>query len=700
MKKYIIEYDKYDELLSILGHEVEHTHYENVATVVVDLTDEEHQALVGAGIRISENQEGKLCSYPADMPYISMDYTDVHINKYLNIDTAKIVGFDGTGVKIALIDTGCQDGNAALANANLIRQDYTGTGVQDSYSHGSKACMVLSQQYSFYNVGLEVKTGMAYGATVYSMKVLPTGTSAAVAAISWCIANGIHIINVSIDFGMGLTNAINAALGAGIIVVCASGNNPLTHIAHPANIKGVICVNGTDCTIAGNPVKGSHLTLDGEPQVTITMYNGGYYEFFAGGTSQSAWQTTGLLAIYKQKYPNLNTEMAINLLRRKALKMDGYTYNLPSTTLNTLLNYETGAGFVSPIGYSKGNPLVMRFADITVIENVLININSKDVNAWNVFFDLPTNGGKFTSVEVVGNDVYLYGGRNINLRNSLFDDNSGGFGLISFVDNNGCVITGGVSCFGANNYESPIVTLTTVILPAITTIDRYFFLACSNLVDIQMPLLTAMYGNNTFQQCTSLSNIYLPSLTTMFGSLNFELCNSLATVNLPSLNAMTDSNFKQCTNLLIVECPSLTTIGMSNFSDCTNLTTVNMPLLLIAGVYSFSNCTSLTTIDMPLLLTLSEGAFSLCSSLKTINLASVLEIGNQALITCTNLKNIYIPSCLNLGASISYDGVFTHINGNLITLTVPTALMTCNTGNPDGDIQYLQANNTVTIVTV
>jgi hypothetical protein len=25
--------------------------------------------------------------------------------------------------------------------------------------------------------------------------------------------------------------------------------------------------------------------------------------------------------------------------------------------------------------------------------------------------------------------------------------------------------------------------------------------------------------------------------------------------------------------------------------------------------------------------------------------------------------------------------------------------MTCNGGNPDGDIQYLQANNTVTIIT-
>jgi len=44
--------------------------------------------------------------------------------------------------------------------------------------------------------------------------------------------------------------------------------------------------------------------------------------------------------------------------------------------------------------------------------------------------------------------------------------------------------------------------------------------------------------------------------------------------------------------------------------------------------------------------------------------------------------------------------VFNYINGNTIDLTIPSSLMTCNGGNPDGDIQYLQTNNTVTITTV
>ena len=50
--------------------------------------------------------------------------------------------------------------------------------------------------------------------------------------------------------------------------------------------------------------------------------------------------------------------------------------------------------------------------------------------------------------------------------------------------------------------------------------------------------------------------------------------------------------------------------------------------------------------------------------------------------------------------TVRLSGVFTGITSNNITLTVPSALMTCNAGNPDGDIQYLQSNNTVTVITV
>jgi len=60
----------------------------------------------------------------------------------------------------------------------------------------------------------------------------------------------------------------------------------------------------------------------------------------------------------------------------------------------------------------------------------------------------------------------------------------------------------------------------------------------------------------------------------------------------------------------------------------------------------------------------------------------------------------YLPSCTNLGDTVLNNNVFNGVTGKTITLTVFASLMTCNSGNPDGDIQYLQANNTVTVVTV
>jgi hypothetical protein len=73
---------------------------------------------------------------------------------------------------------------------------------------------------------------------------------------------------------------------------------------------------------------------------------------------------------------------------------------------------------------------------------------------------------------------------------------------------------------------------------------------------------------------------------------------------------------------------------------------------------------------------------------------------------CTNLTTISLPALSSpngLGGSPGNNNVFLGITGPAIrTLTIPLALMTCNTGStPDGDIQYLIANNpNLTIVTV
>ena len=75
-------------------------------------------------------------------------------------------------------------------------------------------------------------------------------------------------------------------------------------------------------------------------------------------------------------------------------------------------------------------------------------------------------------------------------------------------------------------------------------------------------------------------------------------------------------------------------------------------------------------------------------------------LGEFAFNSCTSLTNIELPVLEQLGQTVSDDNVFLDIAGNTITLTIPNAIMTAQGGGPDGDVQYLQANNTVTIITV
>lgn len=92
-------------------------------------------------------------------------------------------------------------------------------------------------------------------------------------------------------------------------------------------------------------------------------------------------------------------------------------------------------------------------------------------------------------------------------------------------------------------------------------------------------------------------------------------------------------------------------------------------------------------------------AFSTIACINFI-LPNVINISPYAFNSVTGVLNINIRSCTNLGGTVGNNNVFNGIAGNTITLTVPSALMTCNSSLPDGDIQYLQSNNTVSIITV
>lgn len=348
MKKYILEYTTHDEILALLGREIPHEHLEHVSTIIVDLYEDEYNAIKESGYKIIENQPAKLLQFPANLPATrSYPTLPSYIDSYHKLTETHEAGFKGTGIKVAVLDTGCNISGVTICDT--IQRIDIGYGVDDNANHGGKICCILGQVRSAFT-GLTVNTGICYEADIYSYRVFDGGNIGVIAGINDCISRGVDIINISLDAGGGCDAAIAAAIAAGIIVVCASGNSDAASVAHPANILGVIAVNGVLYDNAIVPF-GSYITDDTHTQVTITTYVNGAYEHILGGTSEGAGHITGLLALYKQKYPTLNTPKAVHLLKRKALPIDGFVYALPSYTLTkgVLENYQTGAGFISPI---------------------------------------------------------------------------------------------------------------------------------------------------------------------------------------------------------------------------------------------------------------------------------------------------------------------------------------------------------------
>jgi hypothetical protein len=359
------------------------------------------------------------------------------------------------------------------------------------------------------------------------------------------------------------------------------------------------------------------------------------------------------------------------------------------------------------------------------IENAdLLVGDSSDVNDWNTFFDLPTYGNPFTSVEVVGNEVRLFGGSEITIKDQLFDQPDGlGIHLIEVRDEALCVVAAGYDCFG---YEDNIgcPNLTTAIFPAMLTAGNHCFdnnpsslvnvdfssltiagIKCfgsAAFVDPDFPVLSPILSDGLFSNCVNLTDSFsLLSRVTETGNNCFSSCTGFINLNLPLLTSAGDFCFANCTSLTTVDLPSLTFAGEGSFNSCISLTTVDLPELTTAGIRCFASCTSLTTVFLPQLITAENNCFEICTSLLSVNLPLLTNVnGIQCFVGCTSLTTINLPSCIQLGQSNGYDAVFQLITGNTITATFNIALSTNIGGNPDGDIQYLESNNVVTVTYV
>ena len=149
------------------------------------------------------------------------------------------LGVDGTGIGIAIVDSGVANWHDDLGSTRVTRfADFVNflPAAYDDYGHGTHVAGIIAGN-GHDSQGR--RRGIAPGATLLVEKVLDANgqgyISNVIAAIDYAIANrdalGIRVINLSVAAGVyesyttdPLTLAAKRAVDAGIVVVSAAGN--------------------------------------------------------------------------------------------------------------------------------------------------------------------------------------------------------------------------------------------------------------------------------------------------------------------------------------------------------------------------------------------------------------------------------------------------------------------------------------------
>ncbi len=282
-----------------------------------------------------------------------------------NAITAWLAGASGTGITIGIVDSGIDTANPEFAGRiSASSADVAGNrGLIGEDDHGTNVALVAAAARD--NTGI---MGIAYNATIAMFRADAPGTCAATnpddldsgcsfndndiaAGVDRAVLAGAKVINLSLGGSLpnqALRNAVSRATAAGIVVVVAAGNDGNSTDAgiDPNNpdllASGLRAVGGGNLIIAGSVNKdgiisafsnragseaawflsalGERVCCVYESGVlkVVTNPDGSRSQFVFSGTSFSAPQIAGAVALLRQAFPNLTGTQVVDLLLRTA----------------------------------------------------------------------------------------------------------------------------------------------------------------------------------------------------------------------------------------------------------------------------------------------------------------------------------------------------------------------------------------------
>ncbi len=249
---------------------------------------------------------------------VSDEYSNSWGVQYIGSQAVHNQSINGTGVKIAVLDTGIDYTHPDLAGNykggyNFIsdNSDPWDDNCLSVYKtcHGTHVSGIIAAESNGIGV-----VGVAPGASIYAVKVLDGGgfgaASFVVSGIEWAKNNGMNIISMSLESyenNTAVLDAVNAAYDSGILLIAAAGNTKGGPVLYPAAYDSVIAVTAIDQNgqrASFSPI-GQKIEVAAPGVAINSTVNGGYG--LLSGTSMAAPHVTGVAAlIYSTNFPDVN----------------------------------------------------------------------------------------------------------------------------------------------------------------------------------------------------------------------------------------------------------------------------------------------------------------------------------------------------------------------------------------------------------
>jgi major intracellular serine protease len=231
----------------------------------------------------------------------------------------------GKGIKVAVLDTGCETAHPDLKDRiiggrNFTDDDSSNPDIYTDYNgHGTHVAGTIAAQENAAGV-----IGVAPEAGLLIVKVLNKAGSGKydwiIKGIHYAIEQKADIISMSLGGPADvpeLHEAIKTAVNNNILVVCAAGNegdgdDSTNEFAYPGAYNEVISVGAINLERGSSEFTNSHNEIDlvapGEG-ITSTYLNGKYATL--SGTSMAAPHVSGALALIKT-YANLHFDRVLS----------------------------------------------------------------------------------------------------------------------------------------------------------------------------------------------------------------------------------------------------------------------------------------------------------------------------------------------------------------------------------------------------